>query len=228
LFVSAIIPAAGKGQRFGSRLNKQFIDLGGKPLLYYTLRQFQIADVINEIILVVPENWLPEMTILAEACQFSKITQIVAGGNERFQSVANGLAKIDRQSEIVVVHDGVRPFISTELIAKSVQAGIEYQAVALAVPVKDTIKVVQQGLVEKTLDRSVLWAIQTPQVFQAELLREAYARLSRPTVSITDDATLVEALGHPVKIIEGDYRNIKITSPDDYHLAEFYLSRKII
>lgn len=228
MFVSAIIPAAGKGQRFGSRLNKQFVELDGKPLLYYTLRQFQIAEVISEIILVVPENWLSEMTTLVESLHLSKIRQIIAGGNERFKSVALGLSRVDRQSEIVVVHDGVRPFISTELIAASVHACIEYRAVAVAVPVKDTIKVVQQGMVEKTLDRSVLWAIQTPQVFQTELLREAYAQLPRHTGSITDDATLVEALGHRVKIIEGDYRNIKITSPDDFHLAEFYLSRKVI
>lgn len=229
MFVSAIIPAAGKGQRFGSQLNKQFVELKGRPLLYYTLRQFELSTAIDEIILVVPEAWLPEIpSVFVEQYQFSKIKKIVSGGKERFESVANGLQQIDSRADMVVVHDGVRPFISTQLIAESVDACAIYRAVALAVPVKDTIKVVEQGVVQKTLDRSVLWAVQTPQVFQANLLREAYAQLPGLSQSVTDDAMLVEALGHPVRIIAGDYRNIKITSPDDLHLAEFFISQKII
>jgi 2-C-methyl-D-erythritol 4-phosphate cytidylyltransferase len=229
VFVSAIIPAAGKGQRFGSQLNKQFVELKGRPLLYYTLRQFELSTAIDEIILVVPEAWLPEIPpVFVEQYQFSKIKKIVSGGKERFESVANGLQQIDSRADMVVVHDGVRPFISTQLIAESVDACAIYRAVALAVPVKDTIKVVEQGVVQKTLDRSVLWAVQTPQVFQANLLREAYAQLPGLSQSVTDDAMLVEALGHPVRIIAGDYRNIKITSPDDLHLAEFFISQKII
>lgn len=225
MFVSVIIPAAGKGQRFGSRLNKQFVELKGRPILYYTIRQFQISAIIDEIVLVVPESWLSEISsIFIEQYQFTKIKKIVVGGKERFESVANGLEKVDPRADIVVVHDGVRPFVSTELIAESVKAGRKYQALALAVPVKDTIKEVNEAVVTKTLDRKKLWAVQTPQVFQSDLLRAAYLRRSAISEIVTDDAMLVESLGHSVRIIMGDYRNIKITSPDDLMLAEFYLN----
>lgn len=226
MFVSAIIPAAGKGQRFGSPINKQFVDLGGRPLLYHTIRAFQLSEIVDEIVLVVPEAWLSEISqIFIEQFQFSKISQIVAGGKERFESVARGLGQINSLAEIVLVHDGVRPFVSTEIIFDSVKACKKYGAVAVAVPVKDTIKEVSDGVVKQTLDRSGLWSIQTPQVFRVDLLRKAYSMLPELTQSITDDAMLVEALSYPVQIIMGDYRNIKITSPDDLPLAEFFLSQ---
>lgn len=224
MFVTAIIPAAGKGRRFGSEINKQFLEIDGKPILYYTLHQFEISSLISEIILVVPETWLTSIPkLLIEKYQLKKISRVIIGGRERFESVFNGLKAVAPPTDIVVVHDGVRPLITVQLIEKAIQECQKYDAVALAVPIKDTVKIVQNGFIQQTLDRSLLRAIQTPQVFKFELLLKAYE--NRPTVSIplTDDATLVEELGIPVKIVDGDYTNIKITSPEDLLLAEYLL-----
>jgi len=215
LHVTALILAAGQGRRFGGDIQKQFILLDDKPIVYYTLKRFESSSVISNIILIVPESWLSSIPeLLVEKYQFKKISKIIAGGKERYHSVVNGLDAVPPNTDIVVVHDGVRPFISTELIEKAVCECQSADAVALAVPIKDTVKIVENNYITHTLDRSLLKAIQTPQVFKYELLVKAYQDVST-NEAVTDDATLVERLGHPVKVITGDYFNIKITSPED-------------
>jgi len=223
VFVSAIIPAAGKGLRFGGKTNKQFLKINEKPILYYSIRQFEISSLINEIILVVPEDWLSEIPQLLQKFQFKKLSKIISGGNERFNSVLNGLHVVDPKSNMIAIHDGVRPLVSTKLIDSTIIACIQHQAVTAAVPITDTVKVVQGGVIKSTLDRSLLWAIQTPQVFHYDLLMRAFQKKGEISSKITDDAMLIEHLGHTVKVVEGDYRNIKITSPGDLDLVRFYL-----
>jgi len=227
LFVTAIIPAAGKGLRFGGKINKQFFEVQGHPILFYTLQAFEASDLINEIILVVPQDWIEiiSKTVLHKY-QLKKNYQILAGGSERYQSVQKGLQATNPQTEIVLIHDAVRPLIRTRLIDKTIIACKEFQAVVPGLPMKDTVKSVENGFVKNTVDRSLLWSIQTPQAFNFKLLQTAYQKIANLKIPITDDAMLVEAAGLPVKIIEGDPINLKITSPEDldwfeYHLAKF-------
>ncbi|MBN2089336.1 2-C-methyl-D-erythritol 4-phosphate cytidylyltransferase [candidate division KSB1 bacterium] len=226
MFVTAIIPAAGKGLRFGGKVNKQFFEVQGHPILFYTLRAFEASDLIREIILVVPEDWIE---IISESVihkyKFKKNYQILAGGKERYHSVQNGLNAANSQTEIVLIHDAVRPLIRTSVIDRAITACEKFQAVVLGLPLKDTIKIVQDGFVKNTVDRSLLWSIQTPQVFNFELLRMAYQRIDKLNIPVTDDAMLVEASGVPVKIIEGDPINQKITSPEDLEWFEYYLAK---
>ncbi|MCI0512490.1 2-C-methyl-D-erythritol 4-phosphate cytidylyltransferase [candidate division KSB1 bacterium] len=225
-FVSAIIPAAGKGRRLKANINKQFILIQNRPILYYTLKTFETSPLINEIILVVPEAWREEVSQhLVPEFQFSKIRQVIAGGYERYESVANGLNYVDPQTDYVVIHDSVRPFLTASLLEQVILAGFEFQAVTLGVPVKDTIKRVADGFITQTLDRSLLWAIQTPQVFKYDLIQQAYAHIQDLKTTITDDAMLVEALGFPVKIVPGDDLNIKITSVEDLQWAELLVPK---
>lgn len=224
MFVSAIIPAAGSGRRFGSEIKKQFIEIDDKPVLYYTIRQFEACSRINEIIIVVPDDWIEMVKRdVVEKYHLKRVTQVVVGGDERFESVHNGLKAVNPKTSLAAIHDGVRPIVSTGAIERVVAAGAETKAAILGVPVKDTIKAVSDHLIDKTLDRSQLWAIQTPQVFDYDLIMKAYAQKNQIKVPITDDAMLVEALGHPVKIVQGEYTNIKITSPEDYDYAAFLL-----
>lgn len=227
MFVSAIIPAAGVGRRFGSKTNKQFLQLNGKPMLYYSVKAFETSPLISEIILVVPEPWISSVEHeIVQQYHFSKIKQIIPGGKERFYSVSNGLAAVSTEAEIVAVHDGVRPFVSQTLIASCIHACQSHPAIVPAVPVRDTIKSVKNGLINQTMDRSLLWAVQTPQVFQYEILRDAYQNMEVTQSPITDDAMLVERLGVSIKIVHGDYNNIKITSPEDFSWAEYFLKIK--
>ena len=223
--VCAVVPAGGTGIRMGGTVPKQFLELNGKPILYYTLKTLQDCGIISELILVVPEkeydnactDWLGKPEI---------VTKVVVGGEKRQDSVYNGFCELSPQTEIVLVHDGVRPFLSHQMIQESVDAAREYGAAITAIPVNDTIKRVDDsGLVSQTVDREGLWRVQTPQVFRYELLEEAFKKANSEKFYGTDEGTLIEQLGKPVKVVEGSEQNIKITRPEDLRLSEIFISK---
>ncbi len=208
----AIITAAGYGKRMGRP--KQFLEIGGKPVLEWTIAAFDKTEVIDEIILVVNKEDVDK----AKTFKYSKIKQVVAGGEERQGSVNNGLKMVADDTDIIAIHDGARPFISPEIIEKAVSEAKASGAVVVGVPVCDTIKRVtgNELRVTGTVDRSDLWRAQTPQVFKKDIILKAYRCLDK----VTDDAMLVEKMGIPVKMVMGSYRNFKITIPDDLAIAE--------
>ncbi|GLI20294.1 2-C-methyl-D-erythritol 4-phosphate cytidylyltransferase [Tepidanaerobacter syntrophicus] len=223
--VCAVIAAGGQGKRMNSNVSKQFLTIKGHPILYYTLNKFEKMKILNEIILVVPPadvKYTKEQII--KKYGFKK-TIIVEGGKERQDSVYNGLKALPKDADIVVIHDGVRPFIPVKIIENSIEAAAECDAVGVAVPVKDTIKVVDdKSIVKTTPDRKALWAIQTPQTFKYDVIMKAYEKAMEDGFYGTDDTVLVERMGLPVKIIEGSYENIKITTPEDIIFAEAFVS----
>ena len=218
--VSAIIPAAGMGIRMGSDVPKQFLLLDGKPILHHTLSAFNQCSIVDEIILVVSEK---EVTKAQQEIQGShpKVTKIIAGGKERQDSVGNGVQSLDSDTDIVVIHDGVRPFISPDLIRETVEAARDFGSAITAIPVSDTIKKVNvEGRVERTVDRGGLWRVQTPQTFQVSLLKEAFEKARSDNFYGTDESSLIEHLGKEVKVIPGSEFNIKITRSEDLILGE--------
>lgn len=223
--VCAIVPAGGSGTRMGGTVPKQFQSLNGKPILYHTIKTLQNCETISEIILVVPEkeyetantDWLGKLEI---------VKKVVIGGEKRQDSVYNGFCEVSQDSEIVLVHDGVRPFLSQKMIADSIDAAREYGAAITAIPVHDTIKRVDtSGLVSQTIDREGLWRVQTPQAFRYSLLLDAFNKAKSENFYGTDEGALIEHLGEPVKIVEGLEQNIKITRPEDLELSKAFISR---
>jgi len=221
-FISAIIVAAGKGTRMNMDLNKVFIDICGKPVLARTLQVFEDCSLVNEIILVVnKEDIIYCKQDIIDAYDIQKVKTIVAGGAERQQSVYNGLAEVNENCDIVLVHDGARPFIRKEQIVSSIHDAWEFGASCVAVPSKDTLKIAEQGeFVKETLDRSVVWSVQTPQTFRYKLLKEAHDMAYKDNFLGTDDAVLVERLGWKIKLTMGSYENIKITTREDLIFAK--------
>jgi len=218
--VSAIIPAAGLGIRMGSNVPKQFLLLDGKPILHHTLSIFGQCSIVDEIVLVVSEK---EIKHTQQQIQDShpKVTKVIAGGIQRQDSVGNGLRSLNSETDIVVVHDGVRPFVSPDLIRETVEAARDFGAAITAIPVSDTIKKVNaEGWVEHTVDRGGLWRVQTPQTFQVSLLKEAFEKAQADDYYGTDESALIEHLGKEVKIIPGSEFNIKITRSEDLILGE--------
>ena len=223
----AIIPAGGSGRRMGSGIPKQYLLLGGIPVLVHTLRVFQSSPVVDEIFLVVPEGDIPEVrNAIVGRYNLFKVSLIVAGGAERQDSVRNALAHLREEHGIVLVHDGVRSFVSGELIQRIVAAAEADGAVAVGVQVKDSVKEVNSaGWVIKTVTREGLWLTQTPQAFRKPLILAAYERAAADGFYGTDDASLVERMGVPVRMIPGDYDNIKVTTPEDLTLGEAIIRR---
>src|SRR4030042_1123625 len=222
----AVIVSAGKGVRFMEGQKKQFYFLGGKPILAHTLDKFETCPLIRSILLVVSQE---DMDIclkeVIEKYKFKKVSQIVPGGKRRQESVKNGIDALPKDADMVVIHDGVRPFVTRAMIEDSIRSAVRYGAVVLAMPVKDTIKISNpDGTVLKTLDRESLWQIQTPQTFQAHLIKEAFHKAIEDGFIGTDDASLVERLGVKVHILPGSYTNIKITTKEDLMLAHLFLS----
>lgn len=226
--VAAIIVAGGSGKRMGMNIKKQFIELNEKPILAHTIEAFNKCKVIDEIIVVVgKEDKTKVKAEIVDRYGYHKVTQIVEGGAERQDSVYNGLLAVKDEIEYVMIHDGARPFISEEIVEKSLSMTKEKQATVVAVPVKDTIKVVnEEHEVENTPKRSTLWSVQTPQSFKKELLTEAYAYAKERKLTVTDDSMLVEAYGKKVYVVEGEYNNIKITTPEDLVLGQAILMSK--
>ncbi|SEF72209.1 2-C-methyl-D-erythritol 4-phosphate cytidylyltransferase [Eubacterium ruminantium] len=224
--VSAIVLAAGSGSRMKSDKAKQFIDINGKPLIYYALKVFE-ASIVDEIILVTRQqdiNYMRDEVV--KKYSFNKVRKIIAGGKERFDSVENGIKACDRRNNIIMIHDGARPFVTNAMILSSISAARRYKACTVGMPVKDTIKVVdEEGFGVETPDRSTLRIIQTPQTFDRNVIEEAYRRMRADSRRvITDDTMLVERyLDQKVKIVEGSYNNIKVTTPEDIKLAEAIL-----
>lgn len=221
-----VVVAAGRGTRMGTKESKQYLRLADKPILVHTLELFQRMDLIREIALVVGGEDIDRCRGWVRQYGLSKVAHVLEGGAERQHSVLRGLRSLS-ESEWVMVHDGVRPLVSETSVEACCKAALAAGASVLAVPVKDTIKQVDgDGVIVATPDRSSLWAIQTPQAFRRELLLEAHERAREDGFLGTDDAMVVERLGHPVKVAEGEYTNIKITTPEDLPYAEFLLAQR--
>lgn len=221
----ALIAAAGKGQRMRGRVKKQFIPLKGIPLFFYALKTFEEFEGIENIYLVLDEADFEYCAReIIQKHGIKKVSQLVPGGERRQDSVWNGLKAMEGHCDMVIVHDGVRPFVSPEMLKRLMAAMEDAQAVVTAIPALDTIKRVDgMGIVLDTLQRNTLFHIQTPQGFRYDLIKEAYTRALKEGIQGTDDAYFVERMGMPVKVIEGSSFNIKITTPEDIALAHYIL-----
>lgn len=222
--VGAVIVAAGRGTRMGTKESKQYLLLGGKPIIVHTLEAFEREPLVSEIVLVTGMSDVERCQEWAKAYHLNKVTRIIPGGLERQDSVYKGLQALN--TEWVLVHDGVRPFVAQEHIRACCEAAWDSGAATLAVPVKDTVKVVdEEGFVSATPDRSSLWAIQTPQAFRRSELAAAHELAAEQGFMGTDDCVLIERTGKRVRIVEGDYGNIKITTPEDLDYAAYIRSK---
>ncbi len=224
---TAIILAAGKGSRMKAGINKQFITLKGKPLLAHTMEAFQNCKAIDSIILVAgrDELQLCRETIINHY-GFDKVDRLVEGGSERQQSVYNGLAQLKADCNVVVIHDGARPIITGDIIGRCIDAAKIYGAVSAGMPAKETVKILDaDGFVEYTPSRDKVWVTKTPQAFQADIIRKAHDNAIEKGILGTDDAFLVESIGIKVRMIESDYENIKVTTPEDIKLAEIIMNK---
>jgi 2-C-methyl-D-erythritol 4-phosphate cytidylyltransferase len=220
----AIIAAAGQGVRMGGRRAKQFLEIAGTPIIIHTLKRFEQCDEIQEIVVVLPAQETASFLALAGKYGLRKLARVVPGGATRAESVSRGLQSVRAATAgIIAVHDGVRPLVTPDEISRTVRAAEATGAAVLAAPVTDTIKEVQDSQVVGTLVRERLRRALTPQCFRYALLRRAYEEAADLGADVTDDSALVEKLGVPVAVIEGDPRNIKITRPEDIALAEILL-----
>ena len=219
-YCGAVIVAAGNASRMGG-IDKVMALLKGEPMIVHTARAFQQCDAIREIVIVTRADLMQEIMGLCR--NFDKIKAVVAGGSSRPDSVQNGLNALSEKVKLAAIQDGARPLITYQVIDRTVRAANTYGAAAPAVPVKDTVKVVKGGLVAATPDRSRLQAVQTPQVFDFDLLRGALKKAKDEKAEITDDCSAVERMGMKVKIVEGDERNIKVTTPMDLKIAEMLM-----
>ena len=228
--LTVIVPAAGAGRRMGFGKNKAFITIRGIPLLVLCMKMLAETGMVRRVIVVTRAWEITETELMLKEYQdrFPGLSwQVTAGGRERQDSVANGLALITDESGYVAVHDGARPFAGNEVFARTFAKAKEFGAAIAAVPLKDTVKIVDgQGVVVSTPDRASLCAVQTPQIFEINVLRKGYDFLEKHPVAVTDDASLVEASGHPVAVAEGSYENIKVTTPEDLLLAEKILEKQ--
>ena len=229
--LTVIVPAAGAGRRMGLGKNKAFITVRDIPLLVLCMKMLAETGMVRRVIVVTRAWEITETERTLKEYQsdfFPDINwQVTAGGRERQDSVANGLALVTDENGYVAVHDGARPFAGTEVFARTFARAKECGAAIAAVPLKDTVKIVDaRGIVVSTPDRSSLCAVQTPQIFEINVLRKGYDFLKEHPVAVTDDASLVEASGHPVAVAEGSYENIKVTTPEDLLLAEKILEKQ--
>lgn len=225
-YVSAIIAAAGMSNRMGSKVNKQFINIGNEPVLAHTLRKFESSSYIDEIILIAKESEVEYCRKeIVKKFGFKKVRKIIKGGKERQDSIYNGILALDEKADIVLTHDGARPFVKIENIEDGIKGVIDHDACVIGVPVKDTIKVVDNNSdVHHTPNRSLVWAAQTPQCFWRSIIQTGYEYAIDEEIVGTDDSSLVEKAGYDVKMIMGSYDNIKITTPEDLIIAESLLS----
>ena len=233
---TAIILAAGQGKRMGGKVQKQYLELLGHPILYYSLAAFQDSPLIDSMLLVTGAAEIPyvQQEIVGKY-HFSKVRAVVEGGAERYASVWKGLQALENEMTeeekdgYVFIHDGVRPFVHEEILSRAFDAVKQYHACVVGMPSKDTVKLAdEEGFVAVTPARSLVWSIQTPQVFDFRLAYQAYAQLERSGRSdVTDDAMIVEAFTETkVRLVEGSYENIKITTPEDLKIAEAFLKRR--
>lgn len=230
---TAIILSAGQGKRMGTTIQKQYIELSGKPIIFYTLDAFQKSRIIDDIVLVVgagQEDWVRDEIV--EKYQITKVRAVIPGGKERYDSVWAGLQWIREQKEqpeYVFIHDGARMFVDEQILTRGYENVEKFGACVAGMPSKDTIKLVDDDqFAVNTPPRKLVWAVQTPQIFKTDLIENAYAKLMEEVPdNITDDAMVVEQMMKvPVKLYEGSYENIKITTPEDLAVAEVFLERR--
>ena len=223
---TAIVLAAGQGKRMGTKVQKQYLEISGKPVLFYSLDAFQRSNIIDEIILVVGENQEDYCKKeIVEKYGITKVSKIVKGGSERYYSVWNGLQAMSEDG-YVFIHDGARPFVTEEILSRVYDAVQIEKACVVGMPVKDTIKIADDNkFAKETPNRNYVWMVQTPQVFEKSLVKEAYSLLmEQEIIRVTDDAMVVEKmLNRNVKLVEGSYENIKITTPEDLKIAEIFV-----
>ncbi|MGE8207220.1 2-C-methyl-D-erythritol 4-phosphate cytidylyltransferase [Heyndrickxia sp. NPDC080065] len=222
-----IIPAAGQGKRMGAGKNKLLLELQEQPIILHTINVFLHDNYCKGIILVIQPDDEPIFKVLLKNCPMKEKIKIVYGGIERQYSVYNGLLAVEN-TEIVLVHDGARPFIKLSTIHQLVNAAFEKGAAIAAVPVKDTIKKVNNFQVMETIERTSLWQVQTPQAFRFSILFNAHQQANKEKFLGTDEASLVERLEYPVHIVTGDYDNIKLTTPEDLYFAEAILKKRSV
>ena len=218
---SAVVVAAGSSTRMG--MDKLMLPLDETPVIVYTLRAVQAAPSVGEIILVTREDLIVPMSQLCQDYAISKVTKVVRGGASRTQSVRLGTLEVSGDAQVIAIHDGARPFVSAEVIERVVAQAMETGAAAPALPVKDTITVAHDGVVESTPDRACLFAVQTPQVFESSLIKAALQNALDDGLELTDDCAAVERLGMKVALTRGDERNIKLTTPEDLAVAQAIL-----
>ena len=225
---TAIVLAAGQGKRMGTKVQKQYLEIAGKPVLYYSLNTFQNSEIIDEIILVTSEGQEEYCkNEFVEKYNFTKVSRIVTGGSERYYSVWNGLKAVSNEG-YVFIHDGARPFITEEIILRGYEAVCDCNACVIGMPVKDTIKIAdEKGFSNHTPKRDLVWMVQTPQIFDVQIVKKAYEMLMGcDIINVTDDAMVVETMLHQqVKLVKGSYENIKITTPEDLDIAEVFLKK---
>lgn len=230
---TAILLAAGQGTRMGSEIQKQYLLIGDRPVLFYALRTFEKSEVIDDVILVTGAGQTEYVRKeFVEKYHFTKVTRIVGGGRERYHSVWEGLKAVRKEGSLrdryIFIHDSARPFLTEEILRRAYRDVQEYRACVVGVPSKDTVKLVdEKAFSVETPDRRFVWIIQTPQVFDASIIIEAYTRMmSRGEIQATDDAMAVENEFHiPVHMTEGSYENIKITTPEDLDIAKVFVKR---
>jgi 2-C-methyl-D-erythritol 4-phosphate cytidylyltransferase len=223
--VSTIIAAGGVGKRFGDKVKKQFIKLCGKPILYYSLTEFEKCSLVSDIILVLPEDDLEEYEKkINNLGKFNKVSKIISGGKQRQDSVYRGLKKLSNNTDIVVIHDAARPLISSSIINLTIEQAALTGCAICAIKVKDTVKTINvNNRINGTLDRKSLWLAQTPQAFRYNIIKEAYEKAFIDNYFGTDESTLVERIGYKPSIVSGSEYNIKITESKDIELAKIYL-----
>lgn len=223
---TAVVLSAGQGKRMGASVQKQYIELEGKPVIYYTLKAFQDSEIIDDIVLVVGTGQIPyAKEDIVDFYGFTKVKTIVEGGKERYDSVWEGLKTIP-EGGYTFIHDGARLFVNEEILRRGYETVKEFRACVAGMPSKDTVKIVDEStFASATPERKYVWAVQTPQIFETSLIKEAYAKIMETDcTNITDDAMVVEqTMNVPVKLFEGSYKNIKITTPEDLEIAKIFL-----
>lgn len=223
---TAIVLAAGQGKRMGTKVQKQYLEISGKPVLFYSLDVFQKSDIIDEIVLVVGDNQQEYCKKeIVDKYGITKVSKIIQGGSERYHSVWNGLQTLSEDG-YVFIHDGARPFVTEEILSRAYETVQKEKACVVGMPVKDTIKIADDNqFAKETPNRSYVWIVQTPQVFETALVKKAYSLLiEQEIIQVTDDAMVVETmLKRNVKLVEGSYENIKITTPEDLKIAEIFV-----
>ncbi|MGI9533722.1 MAG: 2-C-methyl-D-erythritol 4-phosphate cytidylyltransferase [Thermodesulfobacteriota bacterium] len=217
---SAIIPAAGASSRLIEKSKKQFIEIDGKPLIYFCLNSFQKCSSVNEIVLVVPKNEIDFVkSEIVDKNSFTKVSEIIVGGKLRQDSVKNGFDVVMPDTELVIIHDAARPFVDAGFINKIISEAGTKNCVISAIPVKDTLKIADKGIIKNTTPRKSIWRAQTPQAFKYEILKDSYQKVEFNNKTFTDEAQIVEYAGYDVHIVEGSEYNFKITSSEDLRLA---------
>ncbi len=227
-YISVLIAAAGVGSRMGGNVSKQFIELGDKPVLAHTIEKFENNKYIDEIIIIMKEDSIDYCrNQIVRKYRFRKVSKIIRGGRERQDSVYNGILALSNNTDIVVSHDGARPFVKDQVIEESIKKAIEIGAAVVGVPVTDTVKIIDEDKsINNTPKRALLWAAQTPQVFRKDILKEAYNKAIEEYFLGTDDSSLVERIGYKVAMIEGSYSNIKLTTKEDIDMAESIMKKE--